>query len=150
MGRQTSTLGSSSWKGDFNDFQSSSQPFDSGSLFVIPFPALVLAKTHIIRLLSVLCESLTEQAVALPCHKIVFPLWTQESAVNTENPAMLSSCQQSQNLKEKESKEGEERGVFPYPSHKRLLWAGLIHSIWLMKHSTLYLLWLLKRQSRDL
>lgn len=114
-GRQTPkfTVGSSWWKGDFSDFQSSSQPFDSGSLSVIPFPALVLAKTHIIRSLSVLCESLTEQAVDLPCHKIAFPLWTQESAVNIENPAMLSFCQQSQNrLKEKESKEGGERGCF--------------------------------------
>ena len=47
--------------------------------FLILFLASVLARTHIIRSLSFPCESLIEQAVTLPCHKIFFHLRIQKN-----------------------------------------------------------------------
>lgn len=94
--------------------RSSSQTFDSGSLFfffLILFLASVLARTHIIKSLSFPCESLIEQAVTLPCHKIFFHLRTQKNLLWTQR--ILTRCPLSSSprncLKEEESLREEER-----------------------------------------
>lgn len=104
---------------------------------MIPFPALVLARTHVIRSLNILCESLMEQAVALSCHNIIFPLRTQKLRVNTEKPDMLSARQQSQKLSERERVGGgwREGGVFIPFTHRAPL--GRSYSIHLA-HETFY------------
>lgn len=73
--------------------------------------------------------------------------------MNTENPDVLSSCQQSQKLSErKRVREGRRERVVSIPfTHRAAL--GRFYSIrlaGLMKYSILYLLGLLKRQSGDL
>lgn len=79
--------------------------------FLILFLASVLARTHIIKSLSFPCESLIEQAVTLPCHKIFFHLRTQKNLLWTQR--ILTRCPLSSSprncLKEEESLREEER-----------------------------------------
>ena len=78
--------------------------------FLILFLALVLARTPIIRSLSFPCESLIEQAVTLPCHKIFFHLRTQKNLLWTQR--ILTRCPLSsspRNCLKEESLRREER-----------------------------------------
>lgn len=72
--------------------------------------------------------------------------------MNTENPDMLFSCQQSQKLSERKSRRREERKGCFHTLHARgsLGKPSSIRLAGLMKHSILYLLGLLKRRSGDL
>lgn len=87
VGRLHSPQWESQWKGGLVSSVTSKIPLSLLILshvfffliFFIPFPVWVLARTHIIRSLSFLCESLIEQAAVLPCHKIFFHLRTQKN-----------------------------------------------------------------------
>lgn len=98
--------------------RSSSQTLILGHFFFFfnLFLASVLARTHIIKSLSFPCESLIEQAVTLPCHKIFFHLRTQKNLLWTWELDTLSSFQQSQKLskRRREPEGGGEKGVAPH------------------------------------
>lgn len=120
-------VGSSQWKGGLASSMTSKVPlgllilshFFFFNFFFFPFPVWVLARTHIIRSLSFLCESLIERAVSLPCHKIFFHLRTQKNLLWTQRtPTCCPLANGSRNcLRERVrgQRRGERKGCFRTP-----------------------------------